>query len=172
MNNYRYMHTSGKTVMRISATITTVILCLILTAFYVVNALWLELLSNELQKWVIIISIVIILIYIVIGIFVIPTYKYKIFKYKLKNNEITVRSGLFFVKVVRIPLFRIQNVDTHEGLLMRKYKLANLTLSTAGGNTNIKLIDKEIAASLKNHIKNGDSEFINENTQVTELNDK
>ncbi|SCT50282.1 PH domain-containing protein [Staphylococcus caeli] len=149
--------------MRISAVITMVILCLILTAFFVVNALLLELLSSESQKWVIVISIAIILIYIVLAIIVIPTYKYKIFKYKLENNEITVRSGLFFVKVVRIPLFRIQNVDTHEGLLMRKYKLASLTLSTAGGNTNIKLIDKEIAASLKAYIKNGDSEIVNDN---------
>lgn len=156
------MHASGKTVMRISATIIAVILCIILTAFYVVNAIWLEWLSVEAQKWVIAIAVVLLLLYIVLDIIINPIYKYKIFKYKFENNEITVRSGLFFVKVVRIPLFRIQNVDTHEGLLMRKYNLASITLSTAGGNTSIKLIDKETAANLKAHIKNGDSEMTNE----------
>ena len=46
---------------------------------------------------------------------------------------------------------------------MRKYKLASLTLSTAGGNTKIKLIDKDIAATLKYKIKN-----VNKAIDVTE----
>ncbi|MDN6067362.1 MAG: PH domain-containing protein, partial [Staphylococcus equorum] len=90
-------------------------------------------------------------------------YRYQIFRYKLGENEITVRNGLWFVSVINIPLFRIQNVDTHEGILMRKYKLASLTLSTAGGNTEIKLIDKDIAATLKYKIKN-----VNKAIDVTE----
>ena len=36
---------------------------------------------------------------------------------------------------------------------MRKYNLASLTLSTAGGNTEIKLIDKNKANTLKQEIK-------------------
>ncbi len=51
------------------------------------------------------------------------------------------------VSVLKVPLFRIQNVDTHEGLLMRKYKLANLILSTAAGNINIKFINKQLLQS-------------------------
>ena len=62
---------------------------------------------------------------------------------------------MWFVNVVNIPLFRIQNVDTREGIIMRKYNLASLTLSTAGGNTEIKLIDKNKANALKQEIKKG-----------------
>lgn len=36
---------------------------------------------------------------------------------------------------------------------MRKYKLSNLTLSTAGGNINIKFINKTTATNLKQQIK-------------------
>ncbi|PTI80908.1 hypothetical protein BU098_12575, partial [Staphylococcus xylosus] len=71
----------------------------------------------------------------------------------IDDHVVTVRNGLWFVSVMKVPLFRIQNVDTHEGILMRKYKLANLTLSTAGGNINIKFINKTTATNLKQQIK-------------------
>ncbi|MBM0846149.1 hypothetical protein D0420_12690 [Staphylococcus saprophyticus] len=164
MSNYQYMHASGKTVMRIAASIVTVILCVLLVAFYLVNHLWLEWFAQETMKWILIIGAVIILLYIIVELVIIPKYRYKIFKYNLEDHTITVRNGLWFVKVVKMPLFRIQNVDTHEGILMRKYQLASLTLSTAGGNTEIKLVNKEVAAKLKQTIKQGNQDSAIENT--------
>src|SRR5699024_1823307 len=154
MNDYNYMHPSGKTVMRLSTYITSTILLLILTTLYIVNTLWLKWLESDTMIWIIAVGLIIILINLLIGVVIIHVYRYKIFRYKLKENEIMIRNGLWFVSVVNIPLFRIQNVDTHEGILMRKYKLASLTLSTAGGNTEIKLINKDTATALKYKIKN------------------
>ncbi|ANQ64761.1 PH domain-containing protein [Staphylococcus equorum] len=163
MNEYNYMDKSGKIVMRLSAYIVTVIFVLILAAVYIVNTLWLQWLNSNAMMWVLIIGVIIIVIQLLLGAILIPTYRYQIFRYKVGENEITVRNGLWFVAVINIPLFRIQNVDTHEGILMRKYKLASLTLSTAGGNTEIKLIDKDMAATLKYKIKN-----VNKAIDVTE----
>lgn len=163
MNEYNYMDRSGKTVMRLSAYIMTAIFVLILAAIYIVNTMWLEWLNSNTMMWVLIIGVIIIVIQLLLGAILIPMYQYQIFRYKLDENEIIVRNGLWFVSVIKIPLFRIQNVDTHEGILMRKYKLASLTLSTAGGNTEIKLIDKDIAATLKYKIKN-----VNKAIDVTE----
>ncbi|MGO2172946.1 PH domain-containing protein [Staphylococcus equorum] len=163
MNEYNYMDRSGKTVMRLSAYIMTTIFVLILAAIYIVNTMWLEWLNSNTMMWVLIIGVIIIVIQLLLGAILIPMYQYQIFRYKLDENEIIVRNGLWFVSVIKIPLFRIQNVDTHEGILMRKYKLASLTLSTAGGNTEIKLIDKDIAATLKYKIKN-----VNKTIEVTE----
>lgn len=163
MNEYNYMDRSGKTVMRLSAYIMTMIFVLILAAIYIVNTMWLEWLNSNTMMWVLIIGVIIIVIQLLLGAILIPMYQYQIFRYKLDENEIIVRNGLWFVSVIKIPLFRIQNVDTHEGILMRKYKLASLTLSTAGGNTEIKLIDKDIAATLKYKIKN-----VNKTIEVTE----
>lgn len=163
MNEYNYMDRSGKTVMRLSAYIMTTIFVLILAAIYIVNTMWLEWLNSNTMIWVLIIGVIIIVIQLLLGAILIPMYQYQIFRYKLDENEIIVRNGLWFVSVIKIPLFRIQNVDTHEGILMRKYKLASLTLSTAGGNTEIKLIDKDIAATLKYKIKN-----VNKTIEVTE----
>ncbi|PHK48590.1 PH domain-containing protein [Staphylococcus edaphicus] len=165
MSNYQYMHESGKTVMRLSALIVTAILCILLIALYFINHIWLEWLAQETMKWVLICGTGLILIYGIVELILVPKYRYKIFKYAVEDNTITVRNGLWFVKVVKIPLFRIQNVDTHEGILMRKYKLASLTLSTAGGNTEIKLINKDVAAKLKQNIKQ-----VNQNNDIETLN--
>ena len=53
-----------------------------------------------------------------------------------------------------IPFYRIQNIEVIEGFIMRKYKLAHLHLSTAGGECNIELIAKKEAIYLKQMIQN------------------
>lgn len=164
MSNYQYMHPSGKTVMRISATLITVVLCVLLVSVYLINHLWLNWFAQETMIWILMIGTGLILLYAIIELIIVPKYRYKIFKYHLENHTITVRNGLWFVKVVKIPLFRIQNVDTHEGILMRKYQLVSLTLSTAGGNTEIKLINKDVAATLKQTIKQVNQDRDMENT--------
>lgn len=166
MSNYQYMHPSGKTVMRISATLITVVLCVLLVSVYLINYLWFNWFAQETMKWVLMIGVGLILLYAIIELIIVPKYRYKIFKYHLENHTITVRNGLWFVKVVKIPLFRIQNVDTHEGILMRKYQLVSLTLSTAGGNTEIKLINKDVAATLKQTIKQ-----VNQDRDIENINE-
>ena len=155
MNEYNYMDKSGKTVMRISSIITVILLILILSIVTIIDKIWLHFINSKVLFWLWTINITLALIVIIVGGIIAPIYRYKIFRYKLENQEITVRKGLWFINVVNIPLFRIQNVDTREGILMRKYNLASLTLSTAGGNTEIKLIDKNKANALKQEIKKG-----------------
>ena len=155
MNEYNYMDPSGKTVICIASIITAILLILALSIITVIDKVWLHFISSKVMFWLWTINIIIAFIVIIIGGMIRPIYKYKIFRYKLENQEITIRNGLWFINIVKIPLFRIQNVDTHEGILMRKYNLASLTLSTAGGNTEIKLIDKNKANTLKQEIKNG-----------------
>ena len=60
MNEYNYMDKSGKTVMRLSAYIVTVIFVLILAVVYIVNRLWLQWLNSNTMMWVLIIGIIII----------------------------------------------------------------------------------------------------------------
>ena len=56
-------------------------------------------------------------------------------------------------------MFRIQNVEIQEGIIMRKYNLANVNLSTAGGNTEVILISKQEVNIIK--------QFIRDNKQKT-----
>ena len=82
-----------------------------------------------------------------------PIFRYKNFRYAIEEDEVHVRRGIIFIKTNIIPYFRIQNIDINEGFIMRRYQLATLTLSTAGGNSEIELIDKNEAQKLKLLIK-------------------
>ena len=53
-----------------------------------------------------------------------------------------------------IPYFRIQNIDIDVGPIMRRYRLATLTLYTAGGQAKIELIDRSEARRLKRWLNN------------------
>jgi membrane protein YdbS with pleckstrin-like domain len=57
-------------------------------------------------------------------------------------------------------LFRIQNVEIQEGIIMRKYNLANVNLSTAGGNTEVILISKQEANIIKQFIRDNKQETL------------
>ena len=62
----------GKTVMRLSAYIVTVIFVLILAVVYIVNRLWLQWLNSNTMMWVLIIGIIIIVIQLLLGAILIP----------------------------------------------------------------------------------------------------
>ena len=82
-----------------------------------------------------------------------PWFKFKHLRYFLDDKEIHIREGIIFIDVHVIPYFRIQNIDIVEGFIMRKFQLASLSLSTAGGNSEIALIDIREAQRLKKQIK-------------------
>lgn len=159
MNDFKQMDIMGKRVMALRSIILSVIILTLLIVVLVVNTLWLDLLSEKACLWVAIIGIVVIILNLLIGSIIISRYQFLIFKYNLSDEVIVVRKGLWFIKTTKIPLFRIQNVEIQEGIIMRKYNLANVNLSTAGGNTEVILISKQEANIIK--------QFIRDNKQKT-----
>lgn len=160
MNDFKRMDIMGKKVMALRSIILSVIILALLIVVLVVNTLWLDLLSEKACLWVAIIGIVVIILYLIVGSIIIPRYKFLIFKYNLSDEEIVVRKGLWFITTTKIPLFRIQNVDIQEGIIMRKYNLANVNLSTAGGNTEVILISKQEANIIKQFIRDNKQETL------------
>lgn len=161
MSNYNYMDVNAKKSMVLANSILLIILFLILICILILNWKFLHLIDN----WSIAIGGIILFIACSITmLFVIPTFRYKNFRYKIKNNEIHVRKGIIFINANIIPFFRIQNIDISEGFIMRKYQLATVTLSTAGGNSELLLINKEKAEEIKHLIKERrNSENLNQN---------
>lgn len=153
MKQYKHMADSGKQAIRLNYSIWFGILVVISIALYIVNKWWLSWVADKVSITILIILLVSSIIILIYGVVLVPIIYYKIFKYKIDNHTVTIKKGIWFKKRYTIPLFRIQNVDTHRGLIMRKYNLATLTLSTAGGNKAIKLIDMHEADSIKEMIK-------------------
>ncbi|EEQ79487.1 MULTISPECIES: PH domain-containing protein [Staphylococcus] len=161
MSNYNYMDVNAKKSMVLANSILLIILFLILICILILNWKFLHLTDN----WSIAIGgITLFIVCSITMLFVIPTFRYKNFRYKIKNNEIHVRKGIIFINTNIIPFFRIQNIDISEGFIMRKYQLATVTLSTAGGNSELLLINKEKAEEIKHLIKERrNSENLNQN---------
>ncbi|PCF35876.1 PH domain-containing protein [Staphylococcus delphini] len=90
---------------------------------------------------------------LILDVWLKPIYRYRTFRYEYDTHLVTVRKGFIMIKQERIPMYRIQNVDFHEGWIMRKYGLATLTLYTAGGNTDVTLIDRATAQEMMAFIK-------------------
>ena len=78
-----------------------------------------------------------------------PKYKYEKFRYDMDEEKITLRYGVFTERNVTIPMRRVQYVDTEQGVILRKYKLINLTVHTAGGSYEIPYLESEVGSKLQ-----------------------
>lgn len=164
------MSKNGVKVMRIAALLVSAVIALLLIGFIVLSYLfdW-----DRLSIAITLIIAVMLLLQLIVNVWLKPIYIYREFGYDYSAHLITVRKGFIMIKQTRIPMYRIQNVDFNEGWIMRKYQLATLTLSTAGGNVDVTLIDKEEAHKVMTFIKQrGIVEKAQVATPLTEHNDK
>ena len=150
MKSYKYMHQNGIKVMRISGAFWTFLLVIALSILILLNELKFHFINT---KNLIIGAIILITIVCILFMILVPWFKFKHLRYFLDDKEIHIREGIIFIDVHVIPYFRIQNIDIVEGFIMRKFQLASLSLSTAGGNSEIALIDIREAQRLKKQIK-------------------
>ncbi|UXS22412.1 PH domain-containing protein [Staphylococcus delphini] len=148
------MSKSGVKVMRIAALIVSAIIALLFIGAIVLGYFldW-----DRFVMVLIILLAIVLLLQLIVDVWLKPIYKYRTFGYTYDSHIVTVRKGFIRIKQTRIPTFRIQNVDFKEGWLMRKFQLATLTLSTAGGNVDVTLIDKATAQKVMTFIKNKDA---------------
>lgn len=76
-------------------------------------------------------------------------------KYLVREKDISYKSGLFFKKMTTVPFSRIQHVEIDEGPISRYYKLASLSVFTAGDSSDdlvIRGLSKEEALQIKEFI--------------------
>lgn len=81
--------------------------------------------------------------------------------YAVREHDITYKSGIIWHKRIVLPFNRIQHVETHQGVLQRKFELAKLQLFTAGGQRADMTIDglgfavsESIKSSILNRLEN------------------
>lgn len=77
--------------------------------------------------------------------------------YALREKDILVRKGWLIRKVRVVPLNRVQHVSVQSGPLERKYRLASVSVYTAGSSSadlSIKGIKRETADQVKEWISN------------------
>ncbi|WP_249705328.1 PH domain-containing protein [Bacillus zhangzhouensis] len=89
---------------------------------------------------------------IIFGIWLIPKIRHHIWRYEVFENEIEIQHGLISVTRVIVPMVRVQHVDTSQGPLLRRYRLASVQISTAATVHDIPALELEEADELRDYI--------------------
>lgn len=133
-------------VWRISALINMLLIFLLAVVYIIISFIF------SIPFWS---SAVLLLIWLISAIFFIayyPKIQWKRWKYEVFEAEIEIQHGVFFVKRTLIPMVRVQHVDTHHGPLLRRFKLASVTISTAATIHEIPALDEFEADMLRDQI--------------------
>ncbi|GAB3058352.1 PH domain-containing protein [Salinicoccus sesuvii] len=135
-----------------------IVLLIAVAALIVSQFVW------EAFPWWISLVLFIVAIYIsVVHVWLLPRLKYKYFRFQVSMDEIRIHQGIFFKEKLAVPLFRVQNIDTTVGPLMKRYGLKGVTLKTSAESIHIPELESEEADMIRNDIR----KLINENTRQT-----
>ncbi|MDQ2085387.1 PH domain-containing protein [Herbivorax sp. ANBcel31] len=88
----------------------------------------------------------------VLEILIVPSIRMYHWCYEIKETEVDIQNGIIVIKRTLIPTARIQHVDTEQGPILRFFKLATLSISTAGSVHKIPAIKMEKALFLRSKI--------------------
>ncbi|WP_040978182.1 PH domain-containing protein [Oceanobacillus jeddahense] len=88
----------------------------------------------------------------IITVFIIPKLRWRRWRYQVYDQEIYIQHGILIVTRTIVPMIRVQHVDTQQGPILKKYKLATLEISTAATTHQIPALLEEEASDLRDQI--------------------
>ncbi|MCQ6282247.1 PH domain-containing protein [Bacillus sp. EB600] len=99
--------------------------------------------------WISAVILVIELIYTYLSVFFLPLLRWKRWRYDVREQEIELQHGLFIKVRTLVPMVRVQHVDTVQGPILRKYKLASVIVHTAATIHEIPALEEDEAEELR-----------------------
>ncbi len=85
-----------------------------------------------------------------------PAARHKRLRYLVDEGGLRIRRGVFWRKVIWIPISRVQHTDVSQGPAQRKFELATLTVhtaGTAGASISLAGLEHGIATRLCDHLR-------------------
>lgn len=92
---------------------------------------------------------------IVLGIFQVtwwPNLRWRFWRYRIGEQEIDLQRGLIFHHRTLIPMRRVQHVDMRRGPLLRRFRLATISITTAATTHDIPALDLDTADQVRRSI--------------------
>jgi membrane protein YdbS with pleckstrin-like domain len=87
-----------------------------------------------------------------VSVVVAPRVYARTWRYEISEHEVYIQSGLFTVTRHIVPFRRIENVDTVQGPIDKRFGLSSVTVSTTGGKATIPHLDEPVALALREMI--------------------
>ncbi|MBD7983933.1 PH domain-containing protein [Sporosarcina sp. Sa2YVA2] len=106
----------------------------------------------EWPTWIYLIEVGVIVLFAYFIIALFPKIRWMRWRYEVRESEIELQHGLFIVKRTLIPMVRVQHVDTSQGPILRKYGLAEISISTAATVHTIPALVMGEADDMRNRI--------------------
>ncbi|MEE3393391.1 MAG: PH domain-containing protein [Lachnospiraceae bacterium] len=94
-----------------------------------------------------------VLIVIWIKAFAAPFVRYARLRYSFSEDEIRIREGFINVTETIIPIERLQQISMSSGPFDRMFGLTAVNVTTAGGETTIRFLEKERARKITEDLK-------------------
>lgn len=146
---YKSLDKKGKTVMRINAIISGLIILIITGVIAIPIYLNVE---NTLWQSITIICATIIALAVILDIFLFPKIRYDRYKYLITDDRIEVKKGLFLITTSIIQIKRIQKIELSNGPIDRMFNLSNVDIFTAAGTVDIKFLNNEEANEISDKV--------------------
>jgi membrane protein YdbS with pleckstrin-like domain len=82
----------------------------------------------------------------------VPRMRWRNWRYEVHDLEVDLERGLWTITRTRVPMARIQHVDTRRGPLEQHFGLASVVLYTAAGANEIPALDLAVADHVRDRI--------------------
>ncbi|SET79713.1 hypothetical protein SAMN05216389_12931 [Oceanobacillus limi] len=102
--------------------------------------------------WIIFIALVISVVSTILFVFILPRLRWRRWRYEVFEQEIYIQHGILIVSRTLVPMIRVQHVDTKQGPILKRFRLASVTISTAATTHEIPALLEEDASELRDRI--------------------
>ena len=123
-----------------------------IAAIVIANILWFGPKEIQVGKVISIAVAALLLVHTLIS----PYFRFHRYRYQITEEYIDVCEGYIFVERNFVPLERLHKMQTNRGPIDRMFKVAKVTVTTAGGDVTLRFLDEEkadyIAESLSKRI--------------------
>ena len=152
-DGYNYLNPKSKSVMYIKYGIAIVIL---IAAAVVLFAFRKQAEINDIAVYAVFAAVAVISIILL----AIPIIFYNHYRYIVDGEKVDIRSGVFFIRRTVVPIERVHQVQVKTGPISNHAGLADVVITTAGGSAVIQYLDRQVADSIAEHLKDSINKII------------
>lgn len=106
----------------------------------------------EWPVWIVWIAAAILVLELIFSVWLLPSLKWRRWRYEVTEQDVELQHGILLITKTLVPMVRVQHVDTEQGPLLRKFRLATISISTAATVHKIPALDEQEAEELRQSI--------------------
>ena len=89
-----------------------------------------------------------------------PYFRYHRYRYSINEECIDIKEGYLFVKRNIVPIERLHKLQTLNGPIDQMFKVANVVVTTAGGDVTIRFLEEEKAEQIAENLRGRINEIV------------